>query len=97
MDYSIIIATYNSQNHIRFLVEEIVKMFKDKKASFEIVLVNDASLDNTQQVLENLSLSHQEITKRTKPKMNTNDENDNQIMPAIIKAILFSKEIIPSM
>jgi glycosyltransferase involved in cell wall biosynthesis len=61
MDYSIIIATYNSQNHIRFLVEEIVKIFKDKKASFEIVLVNDASLDNTQQVLENLSLSHQEI------------------------------------
>lgn len=61
MDYSIIIGTYNSQNHIRFLVEEIVKIFKDKKASFEIVLVNDASLDNTQHVLEDLSLSHKEI------------------------------------
>lgn len=61
MDYSLIIATFNSQNHIRFLVDEVIKIFKDKKVSFEIILVNDASSDDTQQVLENLSYNHREI------------------------------------
>lgn len=55
MNYSIIIATYNSENHISFLVEEVYEIFNAKGSSFEIILVNDASSDGTQQVLEKLS------------------------------------------
>ena len=61
MDYSIIIATYNSQNHIAFLVEEIYELFITKGSSFEILLVNDASSDGTQKVLEKLSNFYSQI------------------------------------
>tara|TARA_B100001564_G_C20615157_1_gene659505 strand:- start:15 stop:944 length:930 start_codon:yes stop_codon:yes gene_type:complete len=51
---SIIIPVYNSEDSIRKLIEEIIKSLKNNY-SFEILLINDSSQDNTHQICVELT------------------------------------------
>jgi len=61
MEYSIVVATYNSAKHIEQFVLELLEVFLKKLSKFEIVLVNDSSTDSTQTVLDVLSKKHSQI------------------------------------
>ena len=52
---SIVIPTYNSEKIIEKLCEAIIDELSIK---FEIILVNDASVDNTKAVINNLKLKY---------------------------------------
>jgi len=49
---SIIIPTYNEDKTILEILKKINKVFLDSKVSFEIIIVNDCSKDNTLELLE---------------------------------------------
>lgn len=51
MKLSIIIPVYNSENTIEELIKELV-IFLDKKIEYEIILVDDFSLDESYKILE---------------------------------------------
>ena len=61
MEYSIVVATYNSAKHINQFVYELLDIFRKKLSEFEIILVNDASSDTTQKILEDLSRKNSQI------------------------------------
>jgi len=52
---SILVPVFNEQDNIRQLTVEIVEAVKGEKYSFEIVIVNDGSTDNTWKIIEDLS------------------------------------------
>ena len=52
---SIVIPTYNSEKSIEKLCETIVN---DVKIKFEIILINDASTDKTEDIINNLKLKY---------------------------------------
>ena len=51
---SIIIPVYNEEKNIYALVEELFK-YLDNNIIFEIIIVNDKSIDNTEKILSNIS------------------------------------------
>lgn len=56
MKYSFVIPCYNSANSIKDVVQEIQdKMQEMQETSYEIILVNDCSRDNTEQVIFKLA------------------------------------------
>lgn len=56
MKYSFVIPCYNSANSIEDVVKEIQdKMVEMRETSYEIILVNDCSRDNTEQVIFRLA------------------------------------------
>ena len=57
MNYiSIVIPLYNEESNIESLHQEIIESLKEK-LKYEIIYVNDGSIDNTNKVLKNLSHS----------------------------------------
>ena len=54
MNFSIVIPLYNEEQNINNLIQEIFFHLKDIEFKFEILLVNDASTDNSHDVLQNL-------------------------------------------
>ena len=57
MNYiSIVIPLYNEESNIESLHQEIIESLKEK-LKYEIIYVNDGSVDNTNKVLKNLSHS----------------------------------------
>ena len=52
---SIVIPTFNSEKSIEKLCETIID---ELDIEFEIILINDASTDNTREILKNLKLSY---------------------------------------
>jgi dolichyl-phosphate beta-glucosyltransferase len=50
VDVSIVIPAYNEETRIGPTLERIVRYFKERNSSFEIVVVDDGSQDNTAQV-----------------------------------------------
>lgn len=63
MDISIIIPVYNSENILLKLIEDIVFQLnkKNSKSKYEIILVNDFSIDNSWQLIKDLSLRYSVI------------------------------------
>ncbi len=61
MEFSIVVATYNSEGHIEDFAHELLYIFQRKGPKFEIIFVNDSSSDNTQKVLEELSRKYTQI------------------------------------
>lgn len=62
MKYSFVIPCYNSSKTIESVVIEIInKMIELKEESYEIILVNDYSPDNTKEVIFNLSDKYNNI------------------------------------
>jgi len=53
---SIIIPVYNESESIGFLLDEVINVMSLHKFNFELIVVNDGSKDNTQQVLKKLKL-----------------------------------------
>lgn len=54
MIYSVVIPSHNEAKNISKLVLKLYKVLKKTKKSFEILVVNDNSTDNTREVLEKL-------------------------------------------
>ncbi|MDY0100880.1 MAG: glycosyltransferase [Bacilli bacterium] len=56
---SIVIPCYNEGNKIvDNLNNHIIPFLEDKKLSYEIILVNDGSKDNTKEIFQNLKIPH---------------------------------------
>ena len=47
MNYSIILPTLNENGHIIKLINEIIKNFRNKKNKYEVIVVDDNSIDGT--------------------------------------------------
>ena len=59
---SIIIPVYNESESIGFLLDEVINVMSLHKFNFELIVVNDGSKDNTQQVLKQLTLKIKELS-----------------------------------
>jgi len=53
---SIIIPVFNESESIGFLLDEVINVMSLHKFNFELIVVNDGSKDNSQQVLLRSSL-----------------------------------------
>lgn len=59
---SIVIPAYNEEGNLNKIFQEIDLVFKDlKNYNYEIIFVNDGSRDNTQHILEELSIKYPQI------------------------------------
>ena len=58
---SIVIPCYNIQNEVKTTVENIIENLEKYTSSFEIIIVNDGSTDNTPAVIEDIKNNHQSI------------------------------------
>ena len=67
--FSLVIPLYNESKNIQFLLDEITSNLINYK-NYEIILVNDASTDDTSQVINGLSINNIKII--------TNKENQGQ-------------------
>ena len=61
MDISIIIPCYCSGNNIVSVVEEIKTVLTEEKKSYEIILVNDGSPDNTYEIISGIANENNNI------------------------------------
>ena len=61
MDLSIIIPLYNEEESLPELISWIDKVCTEQKYSFEAILIDDGSTDNSWSVVENLALKYQFI------------------------------------
>ena len=68
--FSIIVPIYNEEENLRELVKEIYTSLWEYK-DFELLIVNDCSNDNTEEVLSNLKINY-------KLKILTNSKNKGQ-------------------
>ena len=57
LNYSIIIPVFNASLYLEFAIESVIKQ---KVKDWELILINDASTDNSLRILED----HQKIDRR---------------------------------
>lgn len=69
--FSIIIPSYNESTNIKNLIEEIFFNLKDYKGDFELIIIDDASIDNTKEVIKG-------IKPQFKVSLISNDKNLGQ-------------------
>ena len=55
MKYTFIIPAYNEQDNIPAIYERVVKLIENETLDFEIIFINDGSVDNTLSVLKTVS------------------------------------------
>ena len=58
---SIVIPVFNESESIGFLLDELINVMSSHNYSFELIVVNDGSTDNTHQVLKQLTLKIKEL------------------------------------
>ena len=63
MNFSIIVPLFNEELNISNLVDEIIFNLKSLGYNYEIILVNDASTDNTNEILNDLINKYKEKIK----------------------------------
>jgi dolichol-phosphate mannosyltransferase len=63
MELSIVIPIYNEEENVVQLVEEILKAMETFKASYEIVLVDDGSKDDSLRLMKQSHKEHPEIVQ----------------------------------
>ena len=61
MNLSIIIPVYNSEKILPYLIESISNNLKKRKISYEVILVNDHSKDQSWKTIINLSKNNKFI------------------------------------
>ena len=54
IEYSIVIPVYNSASSLQELVYRIGRVFESLNKTYEIIMIDDASLDNSWQVMKSL-------------------------------------------
>lgn len=59
--FSIVIPVYNEEDSLNELVERIKKATKDLHQPYEIVFINDGSTDKSQEVIDRLASTHNNI------------------------------------
>lgn len=59
--FSIVIPVYNEEDSLNELVERIAKATKDLQQPYEIVFINDGSTDKSQEVIDRLASTHNNI------------------------------------
>ena len=59
---SIVVPVYNESESIKLLISEICNVMESYKQKFELIVVNDGSIDNTSLILEKLSLQFKSLT-----------------------------------
>ena len=84
MNFSVIVPFYNEEKNIQKLVDEIIHSIKDFKI-FEIILINDASFDNTLKIIKLLEQKYPNFIR-----IINNSINIGQSF-SLIKAIKSSK------
>ena len=84
MSFSLVIPFYNEEQNIEDLLVEIISVFKNFN-SYEMILINDASLDNTQISLEKFKKKYPNIIT-----IINNKTNQGQSL-SLIKGIKISK------
>ena len=62
-NFSIVIPCYNEEHNITHLIEEIKKSLLNPTSNYEILLVDDASTDQTLKKLKKLKEDNQNIIK----------------------------------
>lgn len=62
VNYSVVIPVFNAENSLHRLHEAICRFFISKNYTYEIIYVNDASMDNSWEVLKQLKQSSTFIT-----------------------------------
>ena len=53
-ELSIIIPVYNSEAILENLTEKLIRTLKERYNNFEIILINDASKDNSWKIVQKL-------------------------------------------
>ena len=89
MKFSIIIPLYNEELNIAVLVEEILLCLKKYENQFELILVNDGSIDNTIKILDKLKYKY-----LNEVKIINNKENLGQSKSLVIGIKEASNNII---
>ncbi len=59
---SIIIPVFNESESIGFLLDEVISVMLANKLNFELIVVNDGSIDNTLRVLKQLTLKIKQLS-----------------------------------
>ena len=86
MKLSIVIPVYNSEKILPILIEAIIKNLKNKISSYEIILINDFSRDQSWKIIANLSKKHK-FVKGINLKQNYGQHS------AIFTGLKFSKGV----
>lgn len=61
LDLSVVVPIYNEEESLPELVEQLLKALRPSGESFELVLVNDGSADNSAAVLQQISTEVPEL------------------------------------
>lgn len=85
-EISIIIPVYNGENHIEKCIAEIMKQTYKK---FEVIVINDGSVDNTKQVLDKLALTDKRLKIVHKENTGVSDTRNLGIKMSNGKYIMF--------
>lgn len=62
IDYSIVIPAYNEADKISSTITQVLGFMRSFSPSFELLVVNDGSLDNTAQVIASMEKDNPELT-----------------------------------
>ena len=68
MSYSIILPTLNENGHIIKLINAIIKNFRNKKIRYEIIVVDDNSIDGTIDTIKKELIKNNKIREFVKKK-----------------------------
>lgn len=61
IELSVVAPCYNEQDNIPLLVHKLQKLFSEKNISAEIILIDDASRDDTKKVIESIAREYQGV------------------------------------
>lgn len=67
IEYSIVIPTYHEEGSIRSTLTQIINYMKTFASSYEIIIVDDGSKDNTASIVEEFAKDHPEIKLQRNP------------------------------
>jgi glycosyltransferase involved in cell wall biosynthesis len=61
-EYSIVVPVYNSEASLKELCGRISSVFEELKESYEIILIDDSSMDNSWEIMKELNMLDEHIT-----------------------------------
>ena len=93
MDISIVVPLFNEAESLPELFDWIKKVMLENKYSYEVIMVDDGSNDNSWEVIENLSSKNPEV-KEINDKLSLNFdkvssiEKANQLLEGLIQNVI---------